>query len=458
MKLVSPALLATLGLAFAPSPMDATPGDLDPTFDPDSSVNYAVLALTTQSDGKVFVAGAFTSIQGIFRGGIARLNTNGLLDTSFLNGLPGANNYVWAVALQTDGKPLIGGFFTTVNGTARNCVARLNSDGSLDNSFLNSQTGANGAVYSVALQTDGKVLIAGNFTSVNGTNRNCIARLNTDGSLDSSFLNGLDGLDAAAFCISLQGDGKILIGGWFTSVNGVGRNFVARLNTDGSLDTNFLNNLAGADGRVWSIALQTDGKILIGGDFISMNGAIRNHLARLNTNGSLDSFSTSVGVDDSIWSLAVQSDGKILIGGQFTSVLAIQRSSLARLNPDGLLDTSFLSGLAGPNGTVRSLTLQSNGKVLIGGQFTAVNLTPRSYVARLSGAFGAPRLDNGRIVNGLFTFNLSGDPGRTVIIQVSTNLQSWSPIATNVLSATPTTFSDLQSAGLVKRFYRLLEL
>src|SRR5258708_424460 len=186
MRQLPPVLIATLSLAFAPGSIQATPGELDQSFDPDSCINNAVLALTLQTDSKVLVAGAFTSIQGVPRGGIARLNTNGLLDTSFLNGLAGANNYVWALALQTNGKPVLGGFFSTVNGTGRNGVARLNSDGSLDNSFLNGQTGANGAIYSVKLQTDGKVLIAGNFTSVNGTNRNYIARLNANGSLDDS--------------------------------------------------------------------------------------------------------------------------------------------------------------------------------------------------------------------------------------------------------------------------------
>src|SRR5258707_14318880 len=127
------------------------------------------------------------------------------------------------------------------------------------------------------------------------------------------------------------------------------------------------------------------------GDFTIVNGSIRNHLARLNTNGSLDSLDTLAGVDDAIWSLAVQSDGRILIGGQFTSVLGILRSSLARLNPDGLMDSSFLSSTAGPNGTVRCLAIQGDGNILIGGQFTAVNSTPRSYVARLLGT-GAPQL------------------------------------------------------------------
>jgi uncharacterized delta-60 repeat protein len=452
MKIIPPVLLS-IGLAMEPNPTQGTPGDVDPTFDPDSSIDNAVLALAPQADSKVLIAGAFTSIQGALRGGIARLNTNGLLDTSFMNGLAGANNFVWTVALQADGKPVIGGFFSAVNGAARNCVARLNTDGSLDNTFLNGLAGANGAVYSVAAQPDGKVLIAGNFTSVNQTARNYIARLNADGSLDNSFLNGLAGGDTAVFCMRLQADGKILIGGWFTLINGVGRNHVARLNSDGSLDNSFLNNLPGADGRVWSMALQPDNRILIGGDFLIVNGAILNHIARLNTNGTVDNFVASTGMNDSIWAITVQGDGKILAGGQFTSVLGISLNSLARFTPDGLLDGSFLNGSAGPNGTVRAIGIQSDGKTLIGGQFTMVNSTPRSYLARLLESSSAPRLGNVRVVNGQFSFSLGGEPGRTVIIQASSDLQNWASVATNL---TGSIYSDPQSPGVGKRFYRLV--
>ena len=456
MRTVPPVLLTSLLLVIAPEPANAAPGDIDASFDP-GFIDNAVLGLMPQNDGKLIIAGAFTSVQGNARGGIARLNTNGSLDTSFMNGLAGANNFVWTVALQTDGKIVIGGFFNTINGTSRNCVARLNSNGSLDNTFLNGLSGANGAVYCVAAQPDGKILIAGNFTSVNQTPRNYIARLNGDGSVDSTFLSNLDGGDAAVFCIRLQGDGKILAGGWFTLMNDTPRNHIARLNSDGSLDSSFLNNLAGADGRVWAMAFQADRKILIGGDFLSVNGTLQNHIARLNTNGSLDSFVASAGASDSVWALAVQGDGRILAGGQFTSVLGIPLSSLARLNANGQLDGGFLDGLSGPNGTVRGIALQSDGKTLIGGQFTMVNGTPRAYVARLWGSAGAPLLAASRITNGQFSFTFGGEPGRTVIIQASSDMKNWSPIATNVLTSSLMTFSDPQSSGLGRRYYRLFE-
>src|SRR6185369_14420460 len=118
----------------------------------------------------------------------------------------------------------------------RNHIARLNSDGTLDSSFLVPGSGVNGDVGSLALQADGKTVIGGVFTSVNGTTRNGIARLNSDGTLDTSFLAAGSGTNSSVLAIAVQSDGKIVIGGFFTSVNGTTRNGAARLNVDGTLD------------------------------------------------------------------------------------------------------------------------------------------------------------------------------------------------------------------------------
>ena len=165
----------------------------------------------------------------------------------------------------------LGGTFSTVNGVSLANVARLSSDGSVDGAF-NAGSGANtgGSVTSMALQVDGKILISDSaFTAVNGVARRRFARLNSDGSLDSAFtVTG----DSSAQAWAVQPDGKILIGGFFTTINGVGRASVARLNSDGSLDTAFNPGTGATGGGVSALALQTDGKIVIGGSFISVNG------------------------------------------------------------------------------------------------------------------------------------------------------------------------------------------
>ena len=180
--------------------------------------------------------------------------------------------------MQADGKILVGGGFTTLGGggtgtTTRNYIGRLNADGSLDTSF---NPGANSDVYALAVQADGKILVGGDFTTLGGggtgtTPRNCIGRLNADGSLDTSFNPGANG---AVYALAVQADGKILVGGAFTTLGGGGtgttpRNHIGRLNADGSLDTSFD---PGANDDVNALAVQADGKILVGGGFTTLGG------------------------------------------------------------------------------------------------------------------------------------------------------------------------------------------
>src|SRR5439155_1385411 len=215
-----------------------------------------------------------------------RLNADGTLDSEFQNGLSGiggtkeAPGVVSSITVQSDGKVLIGGGFATINGVTRHSVARVNTDGSVDSSFQNGLSGtgssyAYGYVFSVAVQSDGKVIIGGVFffTTANGLTRNHLARLNDDGSLDSSFLSGQPGPDDEVNSVALQKDGKVLIGGQFRTVNGVSRGEIARLNADGTLDNGFLNGLSSANAYVSSVWLQRDGNVLIGGAFTTVNGA-----------------------------------------------------------------------------------------------------------------------------------------------------------------------------------------
>lgn len=139
-------------------------------------------------------------------------SAGGDLDTAFNPNIVRSASSVFATTLQSDGKLLIGGTFNTVNGVIRNRVARLNSDGTLDTAFLNGQSGANGIVYALNVQPEGRIALAGLFNTVNGTARGNIARLNTDGTLDTGFLNGLSGTNGGAYSLALQTDGKIIIG------------------------------------------------------------------------------------------------------------------------------------------------------------------------------------------------------------------------------------------------------
>jgi len=216
---------------------------------------------------------------------LGRFISNGSSDNSFPfvftsnGGSPPA--IIYKMAVQPDGKIIIVGNFTLALNQNRVRIARINTDGSLDGSF-NPPGGASDNIYTVALQADGKILIGGEFTSVNfDTNKKYLARLNPDSSLDSSFAPVLN---APVFALKVQPDGKILVGGSMSHVNGVLRPGIARLNQDGTLDTSF-DIGTGTNSTVWSIDQQSNGKIIYGGQFTMTNGFPTPGIGRL-TNSS----------------------------------------------------------------------------------------------------------------------------------------------------------------------------
>ncbi|MBK9734022.1 MAG: VCBS repeat-containing protein [Saprospiraceae bacterium] len=358
-----------------------TNGSLDAIFNPNVGGGLVVYSTSLLPDGKIIAGGNFSSLNGAPRSCIGRLNADGSLDASFNHGAA-FNNHVYSTSLQPDGKIIAGGNFTTFNGTFTRYIARLNSDGTRMPA-LTPGFGFTDRVRSTSLQPDGKIIVGGEYTFFNGTSRNYIARLNADGSLDAGFNPGT-GFDWFVFSTSLQPDGKIIVGGHFTSFNGTPRNRIVRLNADGSLDTGF-NPGTGFNNAVRSITLQPDGKIIVGGDFTSFNGTTgRNRIVRLNADGSLDSgFIPGTGFQNAVFSTTLQPDGKIIVGGNFTSFNGTPRTGIARLNADGSLDTGFNPG-TGFNSGVRSTRLLPDGKIMVGGGFTSFNGTPRTAIALLN--------------------------------------------------------------------------
>jgi uncharacterized delta-60 repeat protein len=357
-------------------------GSLDTTFVPDAITGgvASVLAVALQPDGKVLIGGVFTQVDGQSRNGIARLNADGSLDTGFDPGT-GANNDVNAVALEADGRVLVGGAFLTVNGQSRPFLARLNSNGSLAPALAAQPSST---VRSLAIQPDDRILLGGDFSQVGGTPRVRIARLNASGSLDTTFDTSTAGPDAPVRAIALQPDGAVLIGGDFLNVGTAGRGRFARLSTDGSLDTAH-DPGAGASAEVYDIVAQPiDSKALLGGRFSTVDGISRPRIARTNADGSVDiAFDYSQGTNSQILDMDLQPDGKLLIGGNFTKFGGVDRRRVARLRADGTLDGSFDTSAAGPDANVQAVAVQEDGKILIGGAFTAFGAVPISNTARL---------------------------------------------------------------------------
>ena len=313
----------------------------------------------------------------------------GLVDTSFID--PNINGRVEAIAIQADKKILIGGRFTTVAGVTKNRIARLNYDGTLDNTFnIGANLGVSNTLRGIVVQPDQKILICGNFQIARGVFVYHAARLEPDGSLDTTF--GPANTSAGCAAIGLQPDGKVVLGGDFAQIQGVTQNGIARLETDGSLDTTFNTGVnVGTSGIVRSILIQPDGKIVIGGDFDLARGVLQNGFARLNSDGSLDtSFNTGgvpgvVGPGD-IFNMSLQPDGKIVLVGDFSSfrggTLQFNSRMIARSNTDGTRDLTWPTGASVGN-AVMTCEVQYDGKVFTGGLFRTMRGVDNRFFARL---------------------------------------------------------------------------
>ncbi len=351
-------------------------GVLDPAFVP-VEIDNDVTALVAQPDGKVVIGGYFNRVGGVWRGGLARLNADGTLDSSFATGLSGS---AYALALGADGKIVAGGWLYPSNGQ-RNCV-RLNADGSVDATF---ETGAafDASVMAVAVQPDGKVVVGGYFTNLGGTARNRIARLNANGTLDASFGLGT-GFDGTVQALRLQPDGRLLAGGSFGTYNGTSCGRLARLNSDGTLDGTFAVGTGFGGWPVYSLGLQADGRVVVGGQLDSYQGTACRNVVRLHPNGSYDAtFSTGTGFNGTVQSVAVRADGTVVAGGSFETANGLARTGLVLLGSDGAVVPEFAPAVR-QNATVFAALPTRDGKWIIGGSFTHVDGVARGRLARLN--------------------------------------------------------------------------
>lgn len=356
-----------------------------------SVVLPSISAIAVQQDQKILVGGAFATWNGVTVNNIVRLNPDGALDSAFTASTgTAAANTINAIAVQSDGKIVIGGAFTSWGGATVNRIVRLNSDGTRDTAFTtNTGTGAASTVSSVVVQSDGKILIGGAFSTWTGVTVGRIVRLNADGTRDTAFTssNGT-GAGGSITAIAVQPDGKVLVGGAFTTWNGVTVGRIVRLGSDGTLDSAFRTNTGtGAAADVSAIAIQSDGKIVIGGNFTTFNGVSANRIARLNSDGTLDegfSTSTGSGADAPVASFALQANAMLIIGGQFTTWNGVSVGRIIRVNSDGTRDTTFTGNAGvGASGTVSALAMQNDGLILLGGSFTGFNNINRTAIARI---------------------------------------------------------------------------
>lgn len=417
------------------SPAVGAPGDLDSAFGafgkvstPFGSGNDAARRVAIQSDGKIVVAGTCSSGTSTDFC-VARYSANGALDTTFsgdgkvITAVGAGDDDVRAMALQPDGRILLAG--TCDNGAPTNfCLARYSAIGTLDASFngngklLTAAGSVSSSLRSIALQPDGKIVAGGTCDNGSG-NTFCVVRYIADGTLDTTFSGdgklttsigaGVSYVDA----VLLQSDGKIVVTGlcYSSAAGGYSQFCLARYNTNGSLDSSF-NTDGRAQAQIGNFnasayggaVLQPDGKIIVAGycDPLSGPPGWTFCLARFEADGMLDTtFSTdgqvltTMGSDNSfIRSVALQTDGKIIAVGRCQGLTTVD-FCIARYHGTGALDSSFtidgrvISAIGSDDDESYGLTLQPDGKIVVVGNCS--NGTNDDFcIARFEGGpFGA---------------------------------------------------------------------
>jgi uncharacterized delta-60 repeat protein len=313
---------------------------VDDTFNIGTGFDGAVYDVEPQSDNKILVGGFFGSYSGVSFGKIVRLNVDGSIDYTFSVGT-GFDNVVWVIRVQSDGKILVGGGYTQYNGNSHPHLIRLNSDGSVDNTF-DLGTGLNGDVYEIILQNDGKIIILGDFTSVDGNTHNRIVRLNDDGSIDNTFNSGT-GFNGTVYS-GLIDEGQIVAVGGFFEYSGQTNRQIVKLNSDGSIDDTFdsgagFTRFSGLSFST-TIIKYTD-KYFVLGDFDTYNGGTANGLIQLNQDGSINvSFNYGTGLVFSSGTFntgIILNNGVHVVFGEFSQYKGSEVNDIAFINPFGTL-------------------------------------------------------------------------------------------------------------------------
>jgi uncharacterized repeat protein (TIGR01451 family)/uncharacterized delta-60 repeat protein len=407
--LTQPVQVAFLNI-LDPNAVNTPAGSVDTTTQSGTGFNGPIYSMARQLDDSIIAGGAFTFFNDYPFDYVARINPAGGYDSSFLFGQSGPNGTVYEVQTQsprpgqTNGPIIVSGNFTQVDQVNRPGIARMNFDGSLDESF-NPGAGADNTIFAMAEaflpsalsnQLAGYIYIGGSFANYNGISCGGIARLNAttnssgfQGTFDPNFNpgQGATGSNAVIYALAVQANGQVIAGGDFTSFNNTTHNHLVRLNVDGSIDASFNPSTgAGGNGSVRAIAVQPDGKILIGGLFTNINGVNYNHLARLNTDGTLDTnFVIGVGGDNSVLALAIDDQERILVAGEFTRFSGVTRGGITRLNPDGSIDPTINFGSGADGGFVDSIVIQTNNEIDLAGGFSSFEGTSENNFVRLYG-------------------------------------------------------------------------
>jgi len=407
--------------------------------------NAVVRALLAMPDGKLLVGGSFSNFLGQSEVALFRLDADGRVDPGFVH----VGSSVSTLALQRDGKVLVVGTTTFPQSTATYPLLwRIWPDGSRDTNFARPAGG-----YILPPRPDDRFAYA---LSMNDAGDIWISESRQIRRMHDNLTKEVNG---AVYAMAFQPDGKLLVGGAFTSLAAGGGADVAltnlaRLLPNGDIDTSFFPSA----GTIYAIALQPDGRVVAGGQFSSAGGKVSRGVARFNADGSVDeTFGPNPGVlgtDTAVYALLLQPDGRIVVGGHFSGYNGQPRNGLARLNPDGSLDETFApgTGISGGAAEVTDLAMTADGSLYLGGSFTHFNGVPRLNFAA---AYNNPLLYQLEVEGGALRLSFRSQYGLNYRLQSRTHEDApWVTVDSVTGDSTLKILSN-DTAGDTMRFYRL---
>lgn len=344
-----------------------------------ANFNNAVNTTVLQRDGKVLVGGNFTNFNNREINGIARLNRNGSVDYDFN---AGASGHVNCLKLQSNDKIVLAGYFENLGKV----LTRLNADGSVDTTFNLDARIVGVDCHGFDIQSDGKIIVGlVEINSKSGAYENKVYRLNSNGAIDTTFQD-LGVFSNFIRVVRISTNGNIFIGGSFTNIDG-DKSFkrLVMLDADGKINREFSNAFTINNGAVNCLDIQNDGKVIIGGAFTSINGMTRNRIAEINADGSLDETFSGLAFDNDVYDLRILPNNKILAIGQFKSYGKSAANGLIQFNLDGTIESTLAQEQGFSNGHGKHISIQEDGKIVLSGVFKEFNGSKSSMVVRIHG-------------------------------------------------------------------------
>ena len=387
---------------------------IKPTLDTNGfRANNDVKIAKLQSTGKIIVSGYFTNYGNINNNGFIRLNSDLTQDNSFAATGPPAGSTasmsVNTIEVLNDDSILVGGGFSGFNGVNQKALVLLKDDGSINTDFNYGEQGFYHSppsypyVKSIAVRPDGRLVVIGHFEKYNGVDANKIIGLKSDGSIDPDFYygSGFSGPSGGGLpkIVMMQGD-KIIVAGSISGYQGYQAHQLIRLNSNGDIDDSFIqseiDSYVVTEFEINSIYMYSNGDMLVGGRFDKYNGEQRENLVKIFADGTLDmnfhsgDFEGSTG--SNVYSITLDENGKIIVGGRFESFDGYSVHQMMRLNSNGTFDSGFSIGTGpeSPNSSeyVSVLTKQPNGKIIVGGRFNLFDGIYAGHITRLIPATG----------------------------------------------------------------------